>query len=211
MSASAENNYGNYVGDIVAKWDPGGRKMTLVKPLRYIDTKNSEWLAPEGAVIDGASIPKFAWSIIGGPFEGKYRSASVIHDVACVEKNRPWKDVHYTFYTAMRASDVPEATAKVMYAAVYHFGPRWPTPIQVRYASSTMRDTNVCLGKILGINAYCIKVPKSLTPVEGVITASIPPESPTISEDDFERLKVEIESRENTSDAMSIEEIADFK
>ncbi len=33
--------------------------------------------------------------------------------------------VHRTFYTAMRASSVDVWRAKVMYAAVYHFGPRW--------------------------------------------------------------------------------------
>lgn len=57
-----------------------------------------------------------------------YRDASVIHDVACVARTRPWREVHETFYFAMRASGVGEVQAKVMYAAVYHFGPRWPDP-----------------------------------------------------------------------------------
>jgi len=74
-----------------------------------------------------ASIPRLAWTIIGGPFEGLYRDASVIHDVACVEKSRPWLQVHRTFYLAMLASGVTTVKAKVMYAAVYHFGPRWST------------------------------------------------------------------------------------
>lgn len=211
LPAPAQNNFGKYIGEIVAQWGPDGRSMTLTQPLRYIDPKNVDWVAPEGSTVDGASIPKIAWSIIGGPFEGKYRAASVIHDVACVEQNRPWKDVHYTFYTAMRASKVPESKAKVMYAAVYHFGPRWPTPTQVRYATSTTKTTNVCIGKIFGIGSGCIELPRTSTPVEGVITASLPPETPAISESDFERLKMQIESREDTGTPMSIQEIAEFK
>ena len=31
----------------------------------------------------------------------------------------------------MRASGVDETKAKVMFAAVYHFGPRWPDPVSV--------------------------------------------------------------------------------
>jgi hypothetical protein len=52
----------------------------------------------------------------------------VIHDVACVEKKRPWNMVHENFYYGMLASGVEPPRAKVMYAAVYHFGPRWSTP-----------------------------------------------------------------------------------
>jgi hypothetical protein len=52
----------------------------------------------------------------------------VIHDVACVEKRRDWRSVHRVFYTAMLDSGVDRAQAKIMYAAVYHFGPRWTIP-----------------------------------------------------------------------------------
>src|SRR5262249_13191170 len=57
--------------------------------------------------------------------EGKYRDASVIHDVACQLRQRPWELVHLTFYNAMRAAEVDWTLARIMYAAVYHLGPRW--------------------------------------------------------------------------------------
>lgn len=82
--------------------------------------------------MDGASIPQIAWSIIGGSFEGKYRKASVIHDVACNAKNRPWQDVHEAFYTAMLAGGAEGIKAKIVCAAVYYFGPRWPRSIELR-------------------------------------------------------------------------------
>jgi Protein of unknown function (DUF1353) len=123
--ASASAQYGKFVGEIVAKWKPDGRTMVLTAPFAYIDPAGGTWDALSGAEIDGASIPKLAWSLIGGPFEGKYRAASVIHDVACTLKQRPWELVHLTFYYAMRASGVEASLAAKMYGAVYYFGPRW--------------------------------------------------------------------------------------
>lgn len=35
---------------------------------------------PKGFVTDFASIPKVLWGIVGGPADGKYRKAAVIHD-----------------------------------------------------------------------------------------------------------------------------------
>ena len=117
--------FGMFQGRVVAKWNDDGRTMTLQERFTYLAPDSGRWEAPAGAIVDGASIPRFAWTFIGGPFEGKYRNASVIHDVACIERRRPWQTVHYAFYTGMRACRVTLATAKIMYAAVYHFGPRW--------------------------------------------------------------------------------------
>lgn len=124
--------FGKYTGQVVARWDPNGRTMTLVEPFKYEDWRGVEWVAPSGSVVDGASIPQAGWSLVGGPFEGKYRDASVIHDVACEDQSRPWKDVHRAFYSGMRASGVDKRRAKLMFAAVYHFGPRWDLPADIR-------------------------------------------------------------------------------
>lgn len=35
---------------------------------------------PKGFVTDFASIPRPLWSIVGGPADGKYRKAAVVHD-----------------------------------------------------------------------------------------------------------------------------------
>ena len=76
--------------------------MTLLTELRYTDPHGEVWVAPIGSVVDGASIPRYLWSIMGGPFEGRYRNASVLHDVAYGEHKRPWKDCDRMFYYAMR-------------------------------------------------------------------------------------------------------------
>jgi hypothetical protein len=117
--------FGRFEGDVIASWDADGRNMTLREDFAYVDAQDRRWVAPRGSVVNGASIPGGFWSFIGGPFEGKYRNASVVHDVGCEEMTASWEDVHRTFYEACRCGGVDETTAKMLYFAVYHFGPRW--------------------------------------------------------------------------------------
>ncbi len=104
--------------------------MTLESELRYTDPEGVVWIAPAGSVVDGASIPRYLWSIMGGPFEGKYRDASVLHDVAYGHRNRPWQDCDRMFYNAMRCGGVSAVEAKTMYYALYKFGHHWKFPIK---------------------------------------------------------------------------------
>src|SRR6058998_461849 len=122
--------WGSYHGEPVTKWNPDGRTMTLLTELRYTDPQGFVWVAPIGSVVDGASIPRYLWSIMGGPFEGKYRNASVLHDVAYGEHNRPWQDCDRMFYYAMRCSGVSGIEAKTMFYALYRFGHHWKFPIK---------------------------------------------------------------------------------
>ena len=122
--------WGHYDGEPVTKWNPDGRTMTLLTELHYTDPKGEVWTAPIGSVVDGASLPRYLWSIMGGPFEGKYRNASVLHDVAYDEHKRPWKDCDRMFYYAMRCSGVGATESKTMYYALYKFGHHWKFPIK---------------------------------------------------------------------------------
>ena len=142
--AGENQSWGYFSGTVVTEWLDDGCNMRLVKPFQYIDPSNEIWDAPAGSIVDGASIPKIAWPIIGGPFEGKYRKASVIHDVACVTQDRLWDQTHLAFYNAMRASGVNEILAKIMYGAVYHFGPRWPLTVHVPRSSVTEFKSHIC-------------------------------------------------------------------
>lgn len=114
-----------YVGEVEARWLSDGRKMKLLKDVVFIDTNDHHWLAPAGSVIDGASIPREMWALTGSPFVGKYRRASVIHDVACVERTQTHEAVHRMFYEAMLRDGVAKGKARVMYIAVRDLGPRW--------------------------------------------------------------------------------------
>jgi hypothetical protein len=130
QSDSVGSKWGYFNGEPVTKWNPDGRTMTLLTELRYIDPHGNVWVAPIGSVVDGASIPRYLWSIMGGPFEGKYRNASVLHDVAYGDKKRPWQDCDRMFYYAMRCSGVSGVEAKTMFYALYRFGHHWKFPIK---------------------------------------------------------------------------------
>jgi hypothetical protein len=123
-SVDEKNQWGSFSGPVQFESLQDGR-MKLLADFTYTGVNGEKWLAPQGAVVDGASIPQAFRSVIGGRFEERYRRASVLHDVACDKKNRPWEQVHLAFYNAMRCGGVDEIKSKIMYAAVYHFGPRW--------------------------------------------------------------------------------------
>jgi len=129
-SVSVDSKWGYFDGDPVTKWNADGRTMTLLTELRYTDPQGFVWVAPIGSVVDGASIPRYLWSIMGGPFEGRYRNASVLHDVAYGDHKRPWQDCDRMFYYAMRCSGVSAIEAKTMFYALYRFGHHWRFPIK---------------------------------------------------------------------------------
>ena len=116
---------GRFVGEVVAKWVSDGQRMQLAEQFAYVDAQGERWIVPEGTIVDGASIPRPLWSIVGAPFTGKYRQASVIHDYLCQQMSRPWRDVHKIFFEASLVEGNGLYHAKLMYGAIYAWGPRW--------------------------------------------------------------------------------------
>jgi hypothetical protein len=102
--------------------------MSLLAEFAFVDSRGVRWPAPAGRCVDGASIPEVLWSkIVGTPYVGDYRRATVVHDVACQDKSRPHEEVHYMFYEAMLCDGVSREQAILMYTAVRLFGPKWPS------------------------------------------------------------------------------------
>ena len=125
-AAGQTPGWGRFEGEVETAWvGNDDRRMRLLRAFTYIDPQGKRWTAPRGSLIDGASIPRPLWTIVGSPFTGLYRDASVIHDYYCDRMSEDWRAVHRMFYNAMRARGVGEVQAKIMFAAVYSFGPRW--------------------------------------------------------------------------------------
>jgi hypothetical protein len=158
-------DFGRFSGNPVLSWNPDGRAMTLVEDFTYTDPHSDKWVALKDSKIDGASIPQILWSLVGGPYEGAYRNASIVHDTECTKpyKHR-WQAVHEMFYFASRAGGEGWLKAKVMFAAVYHFGPRWEMNGKVpdkrtlfstddffRMRSLIRRDNDISLDAIEGL------------------------------------------------------------
>lgn len=110
------------------RMDGGGRSATLLHDFSFTDGRGKVWACPKGSVTDGASIPRELWTLVGGPYEGQYRFAAFVHDAYCHSRTEPWREVHRMFYEACLAAGCGEQQAKVLYAGVFHFGPRWGLP-----------------------------------------------------------------------------------
>lgn len=125
---AATANAGKFEGRIVVQWleDEGSdRRMKVLEPFAFVDDNGKKWSVPKGIIVDGASIPAVFWSMVGPPFVGDYRYASVVHDYYCMTRQETWRATHKMFYEASLFGGVSLIKAKVMYAAVYAGGPRW--------------------------------------------------------------------------------------
>lgn len=122
--------WGRYIGDVETKWmaPPEPRVMMLLSTFQYIDNQGRGWVAPRGEVINGASTGWFLRRLFPA-YVGKYRRATVIHDVYCESRVRNSKVVHLMFYQAMRCDGVGSCQAWIMWFAVSVFGPRFPASI----------------------------------------------------------------------------------
>ena len=161
----------HFEGRVITEWlehDGDDRTMRLVEPFVFRDSNGREWVVPATAVVDGASIPPLLWSIIGPPFVGDYRRASVVHDHFCRTMSRPWQKVHRMFFDAAIAGGVPTLQAKVYYAALRAAGKRWePTiglePGAPRYVIAT---PDVSEDALAGLQEWVIENDPTLAQVE---------------------------------------------
>ncbi|KJY70277.1 hypothetical protein TW78_17160 [Vibrio coralliilyticus] len=143
----SEEYFGRFMDQLEGVFIPDAKprpQFKIESDFRFEDPNGLLWVTPSGTQIDGASIPQFFWSIIGGPFEGKYIHASVIHDHYCRTKERTAHDTHRNFYYGMMASDVPKWKASLMHWAVSTFGPSWKLEKRVVMKQKcSVKDSNV--------------------------------------------------------------------
>jgi hypothetical protein len=121
---------GFYDGEPVTKWNPDGRTMTPLTELRYARSEGNVWVAPIGSLVDGASIPRYLWSFMGGPFEGKISECLRVARCVVWGQEAAVQDCDRMFYYAMRCSGVSAVEAKTMFYALYRFGHHWKFPIK---------------------------------------------------------------------------------
>lgn len=82
LISQAQELKAQFVGKVFVEWldDEKGRNMKLTKPFVFKDGSGVDWKVPANTIINGASIPQYLWTILGSPYVGKYRKASVVHD-----------------------------------------------------------------------------------------------------------------------------------
>jgi len=114
-----------FIGQLITLWFSDGRRMQLMDEFKFIDSDGFNWVVPKYAIVDGSSIPRFLWSLIGSPLVGKHRVASVIHDYYCVTKSEPHDKVHKMYRDACRCAGVGKFRSKLLYRGILLGGPKW--------------------------------------------------------------------------------------
>jgi hypothetical protein len=111
------------------KYDPGDYEMQLMEDFSYIDCALQKHTVKAGTVVNGASIPRPAWSVLGyTPWDGPVQKPSIIHDDLCARALFTSDQAHLVFHEALIHSGLSPKTAALMYAAVLNFGPQWSKP-----------------------------------------------------------------------------------
>jgi hypothetical protein len=118
----------------LTEWLDDGRSMQLKRPFGYIsmnDRVERPYRHHCGRSFHTACflVPN-RWTA-----RRPYRNASIVHDHFCDIRTQPWPDVHRMFHDAMLCSGVPYLKARIMFYAVYRFGPRWINIPSIELAS----------------------------------------------------------------------------
>ena len=109
------------------------RGMQLLQSFTFTDPRGQVWDAPADCVVDGASIPRALWTLVGSPYTGDYRRASIVHDVACVRAGtdkQKRREADRMFYHACRCGGCSVAESVVLYVgvrigAIWSSVPQW--------------------------------------------------------------------------------------
>src|SRR5437762_11786204 len=79
--------HGSFSGDPQTLWLTENkipdRKMQMLADFSFTDRADIVWLTPTDYVVDGASIPRAFWTLVGSPYFGHYRRASIIQLKVC--------------------------------------------------------------------------------------------------------------------------------
>lgn len=87
-----------------------------------LDTYKYRITVKKGFDFDGASIPKWLWSIYGSPLNGNYVEASLIHDGLYASQKVSKSIADKIFLDVMKQSNVEYIKRTSMYLAVKMFG-----------------------------------------------------------------------------------------
>ncbi len=150
---------GKFLDELVLKGINDGRYFQLINKFRYLDPAGITWIVPVNERVNGASIPPILWSLVGGPWSGKYRRASVIHDYFFRTKKYASESVHRVFYDAMLTGGVSTIKAKLMYYAVLRFNDRWERQTYIKDCGTKINCYPILEGEEPPVSYSRISIP----------------------------------------------------
>lgn len=125
------------------------RTMRVIELFTFTDPSDAVWDAPVDSLIDGASIPRPLWTLVGSPYTGDYRRASIVHDIACDRAGSDTKKrraADRMFYRACRAGDCSIAQSIILYlgvriGAIWLRVPQWAPAMAIEHAGPRLART----------------------------------------------------------------------
>ena len=108
---------GRFKGDYIIK-GLGSYVFETLAELSYTTKKGATHTVPKKFKMDGASIPRIFWSLIGSPFTGKYRRAALIHDWLYFSQTTKRSYADRVFLEAMKYLGVSFWKRQLMFLAV---------------------------------------------------------------------------------------------
>lgn len=129
--APAAARYGFFLDPLRAEllnpFEDARYELTLLTRMRYYDMVTGEVVeVPAGFMSDGASLPRFSWTLIAHPLQREVRRAGVVHDLECrVQRPRTSTSAHQRFGRMLKVDGMGPRRAKILETAVRGFGPRW--------------------------------------------------------------------------------------
>lgn len=99
--------------------------MRLKEELLFRQTGGGTWVVPANAIVDGRSMPKLFFSLIGHPFESGFLKTAITYDYAVKAKVRRWTDAQRMFVEGVVVEGVATIEAKAMYMLLHATGSRW--------------------------------------------------------------------------------------
>jgi hypothetical protein len=100
---------------------PKKKRIRLVRDWYFLWGGKAYWI-PAGYTIDGASIPRLFWSIIGSPFAPELIAAALAHDWIYLVHILKRAEADEIFYQLLLQCGVSKWRARTMWAAVRSFG-----------------------------------------------------------------------------------------
>ena len=155
------SKHGRFSGEPRTDWlanrKAADRNMRVVDDFWFEDPDRKRWLAPAGSEVNGANIPRTLWSLLGSPYTGDYRRASVVHDVAC-QGNPSFTErraADRMFYHACRAGGCGRVEATILYVgarigALVPSVAAWRNAETRAYARSTWSPPGAAEQKLAG-------------------------------------------------------------
>jgi hypothetical protein len=121
---------GGFEGRVVVEWldDPFVPSMRTVEDFGFRQKTGKVWKVARGQVFDARGLPPLFGDLVGPPYAGGFRKASMVYESATQTMTEKWDEAQRMFFEAAVAEGVAPLDAKAMYLVLVLQGSRWELP-----------------------------------------------------------------------------------